>query len=232
MIDNHLLIEFTQTNSRNSRHIVRAPKSLEEALMDNDILNFLNKNDIVFETQIDGLKSACILGLIKNCLQLDIHIIGEKTIAGALGIINDRTNIGFYRFDRWVKSDTLFSFYENTIQLLKTINNNKLKINALTIVDDVMMLQSRVDGEDYDKKPLDRFAVREAMLRTQTFSFDEKTITPEMVIEVRTIANLTQKESAAIVYVDERTWQRWESGDRKMNRNVYELFLIKTGIIA
>ena len=229
MIDNNLLIKFTQTNSRN---LVRAPKSLESALMDSDIINFLNKNNIEFESPIDGLKIACILGLIKNCLQLDIHIIGEKTIAGALGIINDRTNIGFYRFDRWVKSDTLFSFYENTIPLLKTIHNNKLKINALTIVDDVIMLQSCVNGEDYNKKPLDRFSVRESMLREQTFSFDEKIITCEMVIDARKTANLTQKESAAVVYVDERTWQRWESGDRKMNRNVYELFLIKTGIIV
>lgn len=228
MMNNELLIKFTRTNSRN---LVRAPKSLEEALMDNDILNFLNKNGITFETQIDGLKAACILGLIKNCLQLDIHILGEKTIAGAFGIINDRTNIGFYRFDRWVKSDTLFSFYENTIQLLKTIRNNKLKINALTIADDVMMLQSSVDGEDYDKKPLDRFAVREAMLREQTFSFDEKTITPEMVIAARNNANLTQKESAALVYVEERTWQHWEAGTRKMGKNVYELFLIKTGAL-
>jgi hypothetical protein len=229
MIDNNLLIAFTQTNSRN---LVRAPKTLESALMDSDIINFLNKNNIEFESPIDGLKIACILGLIKNCLQLDIHVIGEKTIAGAFGIINDRTNVGFYRFDRWLKSDTLFSFYENTISLLKTIHNNKLKINALTIVDDVMMLQSRVDGEDYNKKPLDRFSVRESMLREQTFSFDEKIITPEMVLSARTTANLTQKEAAALVYVDERSWQRWESGDRKMNRNVYELFLIKTGIIA
>ena len=211
---------------------MRAPKTLESALMDSDIINFLNKNNIEFESPIDGLKIACILGLIKNCLQLDIHVIGEKTIAGAFGIINDRTNVGFYRFDRWLKSDTLFSFYENTISLLKTIHNNKLKINALTIVDDVMMLQSRVDGEDYNKKPLDRFSVRESMLREQTFSFDEKIITPEMVLSARTTANLTQKEAAALVYVDERSWQRWESGDRKMNRNVYELFLIKTGIIA
>lgn len=229
MIDNNLLIAFTQTNSRN---LVRAPKSLESALMDSDIINFLNKNNIEFESPIDGLKIACILGLIKNCLQLDIHVIGEKTIAGAFGIINDRTNIGFYRFDRWLKSDTLFSFYENTIPLLKTIHNNKLKINALTIVDDVMLIQGYFDGDDYDKKPLDRFSVRESMLREQTFSFDEKIITPEMVLSARTTANLTQKEAAALVYVDERSWQRWESGDRKMNRNVYELFLIKTGIIA
>ena len=229
MIENNLLIEFTKTASKN---LVRAPKSLEEAFIDNDILNFLTKNKIAFSTPMDSLKVTCILGLIKYCLRLDIHILGEKTIASALGIINERTKIGFGRFERWVKSDTLFSFYENTIPILKSIQINKLKINALTMVDDVMMLQSSIDGEDYDKKPLDRFAVREAMLRTQTFSFDEKIITPEMVIEVRTIANLTQKESAAIVYVDERTWQRWESGDRKMNRNVYELFLIKTGIIA
>lgn len=228
MMNNELLIEFTKTKFLER---LRAPKTLELALINSDIINFLNKNDIVFKTPIEGLKMACILGLIKHCLILDIHVLGEKTIASAFGIANSHYNTGNVRFENWVKSDSLFSFYENTIPMLKMIQVNNLKINALTIADDVMLLQSSVDGEDYAKKPLDRFAVREAMLREQTFSFDEKVITPEMVVTARNNANLTQKESAALVYVEERTWQHWEAGTRKMGRNVYELFLIKTGAL-
>ena len=49
-----------------------------------------------------------------------------------------------------------------------------------------------------------------------------------MVIEARKIAELTQKQSAELVCVDERTWQRWESGDRNMSRGIYKLYLIET----
>lgn len=227
MINYELLIEFTKTKFLEK---LRAPKNLELALINSDITNFLNKNNIVGDSIVDNLKIACILGLIKHCLVLDIHELGEKTMASAFGIANARYNIGKGRFENWVKSDSLFSFYENTLPILKMIQMNKLKINALTIVDDVMMLQSHIDGDDFDKKPFDRFAVRESMY--SVWSIDEKIITPKMVLSARTTANLTQKEAAALVYVDERSWQRWESGDRKMNRNVYELFLIKTGIFA
>lgn len=225
MLDINLLIAFTNKKSQSYK---RAPKSLEAALLDEDILNFLNKNNIKLDTPIDGVKIACVLGLIKNCLNLDIHILGEKTIASAIGIVNLKTDIGLGRFDRWVASDTLVDFYENTIPLLKTIKLHNLKINALTIVNDIVMKQSQVDGDDYDKRPLDRFYVREGMLRSQENPFDAKKITPEMVIEARTSANLTQKQSADLVFVDERTWQRWESGDRTMSKAVYKLYLIET----
>ena len=66
------------------------------------------------------------------------------------------------------------------------------------------------------------------MLHSQEYSFTEKRITPKMVIEARKIAELTQKQSAELVCVDERTWQRWESGDRNMSRGIYKLYLIDT----
>lgn len=40
---------------------------------------------------------------------------------------------------------------------------------------------------------------------------------------------LTQKDAAALVYVDLRTWQKWEAGERAMMSAVWELFLLKTG---
>ena len=222
MIDNDLLIDFIETISRGYIHTAN---SLEEVLIDQNILNFLNKHNITFDTPIDVLKTACILGLIKESLKLGIHIIGERTIADALGIVNVRQNTQFGRYERWLKSETLNEFYENTLPILKAIKLHKLKINALTIVNDIVMKQEQLDGKDFNKKPLDRFAVRQAVQFNHDFS--EK-ITSEMIIEARKIAGLTQKQSAKLVCVDERTWQRWESGDRNMARGLFKLYLIET----
>lgn len=163
-IDNNALIEFTEMSSRN---YMKSPKSLEDALMDNDILNFFNKNDLVFKTETDALKTVCILGLIKNCLKLDIHDLDGKSISNAFGIIIKHYKIGNVRHDQWMRSETLYDFYENTLRLLKTIQIRKLKINALTIVNDVVMKQSEIDGEEYDKSPLDRFKLHQVMLKNK-----------------------------------------------------------------
>lgn len=48
--------------------------------------------------------------------------------------------------------------------------------------------------------------------------------------QVRTArGKLTQAQAAALVYVDPRTWRKWEGGERKMPAATWELFLIKTG---
>lgn len=40
----------------------------------------------------------------------------------------------------------------------------------------------------------------------------------------------TQKEAAELLHVSLRAWQLWESGDRKMPVNAWELCLIKAGL--
>lgn len=168
IIDNNLLIDFIFMNHRSSRHLMRAPKSLDDALVDRDILNFFNKNDLIFETETDVLKKVCILGLIKNCLELNIHELGEKTISTAFGIITQRYDVGNARYDQWLKSKTLENFYESTLIMLETIKIQKLKIDALTIVKDVVMKQSEIDGDEYNKSPFDRFVLYQVMLKNKT----------------------------------------------------------------
>lgn len=51
---------------------------------------------------------------------------------------------------------------------------------------------------------------------------------PEQVRQVRLDANLTQTQAAKVVYVDLRSWQRWETGDIQIPQAAWELFLIKT----
>ena len=54
---------------------------------------------------------------------------------------------------------------------------------------------------------------------------------PPPIDEVKALRNffgLTQSEAAALVHVQLRAWQWWESGQRKMPVGLWELFLIKT----
>lgn len=43
----------------------------------------------------------------------------------------------------------------------------------------------------------------------------------------RHAANLTQKQSADLVYAGLRTWQQWEAGDRKMPMASWVLFRLR-----
>ena len=52
---------------------------------------------------------------------------------------------------------------------------------------------------------------------------------PEDIISARKSIGLTQAEASKIIHVSIRTWQQWESGERKMHRAFWELFVIKTG---
>lgn len=54
--------------------------------------------------------------------------------------------------------------------------------------------------------------------------------TPERIKLVRKTVWLTQKESAAIVFLQPRISQYYEAGKRTMLPVIWELFLIKTGM--
>lgn len=49
----------------------------------------------------------------------------------------------------------------------------------------------------------------------------------EIVRAARRAAGLTQTEAAAMIYRTRRNWQQWESGERRMDAALFELFLIK-----
>ena len=52
--------------------------------------------------------------------------------------------------------------------------------------------------------------------------------TPAEVKASRESAGLTQRESAAVVYVTLSAWQRWEQGERPMHCAFWELWRLKT----
>lgn len=53
--------------------------------------------------------------------------------------------------------------------------------------------------------------------------------TPPEIIELRHSYDLTQSEAAELVYAGLRTWQDWESGERRMHPGLWALFQIKVG---
>lgn len=137
IIDNQLLIEFIETCSINNNFT-----TLERSLGNEDIIIFLEKNEFIstkngLDHTENALEMGCILGLIKNCVKLNIHAIDGKNITDTLPIDQQQAGVGFGKFERWNKSESLEQFYENTIPLLELIKSHNLKINALTIVDDV-----------------------------------------------------------------------------------------------
>ena len=50
---------------------------------------------------------------------------------------------------------------------------------------------------------------------------------PQQLNGARELANLSQKEAAAIIYCSERAWQDWEAGRRRMHPQMWEAFVHK-----
>ena len=50
----------------------------------------------------------------------------------------------------------------------------------------------------------------------------------DLVMARRWAASITQAEAAKLLYVDLRSYQRWEYGERKMPAAIWALFLILT----
>lgn len=53
---------------------------------------------------------------------------------------------------------------------------------------------------------------------------------PTEIRVARTYVGESQANAAAAVHVDQRTWKRWEYGERKMPLAAWELYLIKNEI--
>jgi DNA-binding transcriptional regulator YiaG len=53
---------------------------------------------------------------------------------------------------------------------------------------------------------------------------------PEAIKEMREKAGLSAAQAARSVQIADRSWQRYESGDRKIPPGLVELFCLKHGI--
>ncbi len=52
--------------------------------------------------------------------------------------------------------------------------------------------------------------------------------TPDQIIQARRAAGLSQTAAAAVIHKQLRIWQYYETGERVMRPELWELFLIKT----
>ena len=52
-------------------------------------------------------------------------------------------------------------------------------------------------------------------------------ITPDQIKAAREAAGLSTAQAAELVGVTQRAWQLWESGDRAMKKNLWDLFSIR-----
>jgi hypothetical protein len=52
---------------------------------------------------------------------------------------------------------------------------------------------------------------------------------PARVATARAVAGDTQLEAAVRVRGSKRSWEKWESGERRMHPGLFELYCIKTG---
>jgi DNA-binding transcriptional regulator YiaG len=50
---------------------------------------------------------------------------------------------------------------------------------------------------------------------------------PNNILQARVKSGLSVAQAARLVYVSERNWRRWESGDKPMPEAAWELFCIK-----
>lgn len=55
---------------------------------------------------------------------------------------------------------------------------------------------------------------------------------PAAIRDLRARAGLTAEKAAALIHVAPRSWQRYESGERKMHPGLFELFVEKAGLQA
>lgn len=55
-------------------------------------------------------------------------------------------------------------------------------------------------------------------------------MTPNQVKAMREKAGLSVAEAARCVQIERRSWQRYESGERKIPPGIVELFCLKNGI--
>jgi len=58
----------------------------------------------------------------------------------------------------------------------------------------------------------------------------KKLPTPKQIKETRLECGYTQSDAADFSGVSLRAWQLWESGNRKISKSAWEIFLIKSGI--
>ena len=208
----------------------RAPKTLDDAVHDVDILNFINLNNLNMEA-LNGEDAEgiyCALGLIKTAVVKHAH---DPRAENAVNVVAGTLQPGHEppikrAYDAWLGSQSLSELYDAGEILIAGVRASGLKINALFFYDYVVFKIAKFKCVGHGMSDFTWFFIISQMSGLK-HSDGMKGPTAGEIKNIRDEAGLTQKQAAELLYVDIRTWQKWEYGERAMSPANFELFLIK-----
>lgn len=124
----------------------------------------------------------------------------------------------------------LNKIYSSYAELILTVAHNKQKINALYLNDEINLLFNELTECKHPPELNGAWGIHINLAYSVGYTSGigkSVIITPDIVKSTRETFKLTQQQCADLVYVDIRTWQKWELGERKMNRTAFQLFCMK-----
>ena len=237
LIDEDILKKFCSLRYREYRGR-RMIHTLDQARSDDDIRDFLISNNVFIEPdKYDYV--IFLLGLVKSSLIKQIHDTNSYGIGYAIGFIvgsaainnnpaNRRLN-DLYK-SKYCPEIDLNKIYSLYAELILTVANNKQKINALYFNDEINLLFNELTEQKHPSELNGAWGIHINLAYSVGYTSGigkSVSLTPNIVKSTREKFGLTQQQCADLVYVDIRTWQKWELGERKMNRTAFQLFCMK-----
>ncbi|OCF98776.1 transcriptional regulator [Gilliamella sp. wkB308] len=236
LIDDDVLKKFCSINFTQKK-----PKTIDDAQADSDIVNFLLSNGIDSGSN-NFVYLSCLLGLVKYAIIKNINDTNSYGVGYAVGtIFMANRAVGNHARNRLnelfnaKRHGDIFKIYSNYVGVIEAIAYANKKINLSYFCDEIsLMCRELTDPPPFHTIWDWGFHIGlEFNIGTSEYTDGAaaRHIAAEEVKSVREDFGLTQKQCADMVYVDVRTWQKWELGERKMNRAVYQLFCLKTKIL-
>lgn len=236
LIDDDVLKKFCSINFTQKK-----PKTIDDAQADSDIVNFLLSNGIGSGSN-NFVYLSCLLGLVKYAIMKNVNDTNSYGVGYAIGTIfmanravgNQVRNRLYSLFDAKRKND-MPKIYSNYVDVIEAIAYANKKINISYFCDEIsLMCRELIDPPPFHTMwDWGSHIGLEFNIGASEYTDGEgaRPIPAEEVKSIREDFGLTQKQCADMVYVDVRTWQKWELGERKMSRAVYQLFCLKTRIL-
>lgn len=222
MLTSDILNSFVSFNFQG-----RAPETLDDAMQDLDIANFINLN-VETPNGEDAEGIYCALGLIKTAVVKHVHDPHAENVVNVVaGTLEPGHESSVKRaYDAWLGAQSLSDLYDAGEVLIAGVRASRLKINALFFYDYVIFKTAAFKTLGHGMSDFTWFFIISQMSGLK-YSDGMKGPTADEIKKIRDEAGLTQKQAADLLYVDIRTWQKWEYGERAMSPANFELFLIK-----
>lgn len=204
-----------------------APKTLDDAMCDFDIVNFINvRIENPNDNDIDVL--YCALGLIKTAVIKHVHDPHAENVVNVIAgtLRPEQKSTTSRALEAWLGAQNLSEFYEAGVLLIAGVRASGLKINAMVLYDYVVFKKAAFKCIGHHMTDFLGFFNISQLSGLKNLD-GMRGPTAEVIKNIRDEAGLTQKQASELLYVDIRTWQKWEYGERTMSPANFELFLRK-----